>query len=192
MTKHQFEARFEKYRPGIFAIARALWASPIDAEEAVARVRLNLLRRVGDVRADGFLALWRTALQNDAISYLRKRKREVELAEAATLQQDAAMFADWGYSPTVLFALASLSEAERFVVLSHVQHGIALNKLANNLGVSEPVVRNIYRMARAKLAIELRDYALNYHRIHPIDIARTIEWATKVLRDDYKSISFEG
>lgn len=192
MTSRQFAERCERYRRPIYAIAKSLWANPLDAEEAVARVRAHLLSRAGEIRPHGFLSLWRTALANDAISYLRKRRREIDLARAAAVEHDAARFAEWGYSPKVLFALATLTEEERYVVLTHVQQGLTLTRIGQALGISGTTVGKIYKMARAKLAIELRDYALNYYRIREEDVARTIEWAMKVLQTGYESEAFDG
>jgi len=182
VTPREFERRFEKYRPAIYKIAYSLWVSKIDAEEAVARVRAKFLQRVGSVNQEGFLALWRTSLQNDAISYLRKRKREVDIAEAADVRADAESMVEAGYSPVVIFALAALTEVERFVILSNVQNRIPLRKIAEALQVSYPTVSTIYRVARAKLVFELKDYALNHRMITPRDVTESVEWASRVLQ----------
>lgn len=182
MTAQEFARLCERYRPVIYKMAHALWASPVDAEEAVARVRGKLLTGGVEVRRDGFVSLWRVALQNDAISYVQKRKREVAFAEAKCTEVDAAAMVDAGFSPYVLFALATLTELERYVMLSHVIGGLSLARIGQALQVSRQTAGEVFRRARAKLILELKDYALNYRIIHPRDVTAAVEWALRTLQ----------
>lgn len=183
MTKVEFERMFEKYRNGIYKIANSLWATRDDAEDAVARVRAKLLERAGEIRSHGFISLWRTALQNDAVDYLRRRKTQQEALEAAEVQSTAESMVDAGFSPFVLFALTALTEMERYVVIAHAVHNISLKQLTSMLGLPLHKVYDYWRIGRAKLIMELRDYALNYHIINPRDVSEAVEWAARTLNN---------
>lgn len=168
-----YTALVRRHLPAAFAVARAIVVEPADAEDVCQDAFTSVLARLDDCRpAEMFRAWLLRSVRNRAISFHRwQRVREATVLGTGPGESDlpaadesplaAAERAD--LRARLEAALATLTEAQRTVVVLHDVEGWGHREIAALLGVAEGTSRaalfTARRRLRARLAPALRPAA---------------------------------
>ena len=156
-----FDALVRRHLPAAFAVARSIVVEPADAEDVCQDAFTAVLARLEECQpAEKFRAWLLRSVRNRAISFRRwQRVREASVLGAGPGETDVASNRE---SPLAAAeradlrgrlgdALATLSDAQRAVVLLHDVEGWGHREIANLLGVAEGTSRATLFAARRRL-----------------------------------------
>lgn len=160
-----FDLLVRRHLPAAYAVARSIVVEPADAEDVCQDAFTAVLTRLEDCQpAEKFRAWLLRSVRNRAISFRRwQRVREAAVLGAGPGETDlpttlesplgAAERAD--LRGRLGDALATLSEAQRTVVLLHDVDGWGHREIAALLGVAEGTSRATLFAARRRLRAQL-------------------------------------
>ncbi len=81
-----FAQLYQRYADPIYRYLLTQVSNPSDAQDLTAQTFAAVLRKIDSYRADGSLAAWLTIIaRNQAVSFYRRRRREVPLDDNAPL-----------------------------------------------------------------------------------------------------------
>jgi len=149
---------YDRYGRLVYRYALAILGADADAEDVASTVFLRLARqgkraaRIRDLRR--FLI---AAARNEAISVLRRRRRQCEAVESAALFEPASDAQDAADREAIEQALAALPREQREVVVLKVYEGLTFAEIARLVRVSPNTAASRYRYAIAKLKEMLSD-----------------------------------
>ena len=150
---------YDRYGRLVYRYALAMVGCEADAEDVVSTVFLRLARqgrragRIRDLRR--FLV---RAARNEAISTLRRRRRQRDALERARLLEPAAGDAEAEADREVVEqALAALPGEQRAVVVLKVYEGMTFAEIGRAVGVSPNTAASRYRYGIEKLRELLSD-----------------------------------
>lgn len=149
---------YDRYGRLVFRYALAILGADADAEDVASTAFLRLARqgkraaRIRDLRR--FLI---AAARNEAISVLRRRRRQREAVESAALFEPAPEAHAAADREVIERALAALPREQREVVVLKVYEGLTFAEIAQLVRVSPNTAASRYRYAVAKLREMLSD-----------------------------------
>ncbi len=144
--------------PNVRRFARALCASPEDAEDAAQEALIILYRKIGMLRASGALASWMFRIvRNECLRRARMVRRDVpQDPDTAVLsaEDEALRRLEAG---RVAAAVAALPADQRRVLIMRDIQGYDGRTVANALGLSTAAMKSRLHRARAAVRHSLRD-----------------------------------
>ncbi|HSI06261.1 MAG: RNA polymerase sigma factor [Myxococcota bacterium] len=152
LTRRHFRA--------VFATTLAVLGNAADAEDVAQEAMLVAFERLNSCREPARFSGWlRQIARNLALNHLtaRKRRRDDSSQEIPSREPPSPVA---GTRQRLLAALAKLSEREREVVLLHDLHGWTHPELAEALGISEVMSRQLLFVARKQMRGALSDFAV--------------------------------
>ena len=148
-----FDRRFGEARGRLVGVCRSLVGD--DAEDVVHDTYVLARSRLGQLREQGALEAWLTAMAINAC-YGRHRRRQ-RLGEILTAVVPSAPVAS---DPDLRTLVQALPFRERTIVVLHYGHGLTLEEIARLLGEKPGTVRSVLFRARARLRTGLSDDAI--------------------------------
>ncbi len=163
-----FESLFHRHQDRIYTLALAIAGNPSDAKDVVQETFVRAYKKLGSLRGDrGVLAYLRRTATNAAIDVIRARRsdREVSLesfADGGESIADPANGADrfveaMSDSNSLMEALLSLPDDQRFVVVLHHLEGARVSEIAKILGVPTGTVKS--RLGRGRESLRRRMFS---------------------------------
>lgn len=162
-----FEAIMRRHNRLLFRTARSILRSDSDAEDVLQEAWLRAWRALGDFRAEARLSTWLVRIVvNEALGRLRRGSAQVIPLDTAMNSPDrdtqAALTADADRAPEPIAARAEmrrliearidrLPDAFRAVFVLRAIEEMAVEEVAQALGIAEATVRTRFFRARSLL-----------------------------------------
>jgi RNA polymerase sigma factor (sigma-70 family) len=147
-----YDLRFSEVRSYLLGVARSLVGD--DAEDVVQDTYLIGRRRLGQLRDQGLLRAWLTAIVvNQCYDRHRRRRRLKDFLERSRPSAPASSDLD------LRAGVEALPYRDRTVVVLHYGHGLSLEEIALILGAKPATIRSVLFRARARLRRVLSDDA---------------------------------
>jgi len=163
-----FEQLVTRHERHIYSLAISILRNREDAEEASQKTFLSALEHLSSFRGESAFGGWLSRIAaNNSLEILRKRKNQVELADAPDELADngypkPVFIADWTKDPSELAeraetreildrALDSIGDKYRAIFVLRDVEGISTDEAAKLLGISVPNAK--VRLLRARLLL---------------------------------------
>lgn len=144
--------------PHVMQFARALCASPDDAEDAAQEALLILYSKIGMLRATGALSSWMfRIIRNECL-----RRARLSLRNAAPPREDSTEYLEENVlrrleADRVAAAVAALPEDQRRVLIMRDVQGYSGHAVAEALGLSTAAMKSRLHRARAAVRESLQE-----------------------------------
>jgi RNA polymerase sigma-70 factor, ECF subfamily len=152
----------------VYTLAARLVGDRYEAEDVAQEAYLRVHRSLRTFRGDSSFQTWLYRIvANTAMTHLRKRGRFGDLADEP---ETVLRLADSGPSvgevdmDHVRFALNTLPDAQRVILLMKDAYGFSCREIADEMGVSEGAVKVRLHRARRRLKDSLYGQAVGGHR----------------------------
>jgi RNA polymerase sigma-70 factor (ECF subfamily) len=152
-------ALVRRYLRPAYSVALGIVRRPTDAEDVAQDALLIAVERLETCRDHEAFGAWMLQIvRNQARNWLaRRRLRDVPAGEAPERPGDGPAPDTAAFRSRLLEALDVLSETEREVVLLHDLEGWTHPEIAEALGISVVMSRQLLFQSRRKLRAELRE-----------------------------------
>ena len=172
----EFARLVDRYSGPIYRLALKMLGNSSDAEDVLQNTFLKAFQHLPAFEGRSSLSTWLYRIaSNEALMLIRKRRREVNLADAeAEDEQDAEISApvqltDWCCLPEEEFlsdesqdllnrAVQRLPERLRIVFILRDLQGLSIQEAGEALGLSETAVKTRLLRARLRLREDLSAY----------------------------------
>ncbi len=154
-----FELIYKKYHQDVYKRILNILHNEEDTKDVMQETWTRVIGHIGKFRGkdeDSVRAYLLRIAHNQAISFLRVRKREIARTcdlESVELADDGSLFAacESGGVETVLECFEKLTEAQRDVLTLYYLHQHSLKEIALLLDMSESAVASRWTRGRKKL-----------------------------------------
>ena len=165
-----FEQAYNRYKSRMISLAYSITGNYHDAEEAVSSAFLKIARhfdrikkRSGQERA----AYYCVVAKNCAYDILREQNRrneipldeDIEIPDGSSDVSDEVL-SEYGYN-RVVDAIRTLPEIYAQALYLQNVTGLSIREIADDLGITEAVVRKRLERARVKLRAVLDEHGIN-------------------------------
>ena len=144
LTVDEFDARFERARPRVLAVARAIVGAG-QAEDIVQETYVVARSRIGQLRDPAATDRWLARIAEN-LCYQVLRRSATHARHAARLIEDSP-----ASDPALRDLVERLPLRERAIVVLHYAHGYSLEEIAAILGIGYPNTRALISRTRRRL-----------------------------------------
>jgi RNA polymerase sigma-70 factor, ECF subfamily len=144
LTVDEFDARFERARPRVLAVARAIVGST-QAEDIVQETYLIARSRIEQLRQPAAAERWLARIAEN-LCYQVLRRSATHARHAADLLGDSP-----SSDPALRDLVERLPLRERAIVVLHYGHGYTLEEVADILGIGYANTRALISRTRRRL-----------------------------------------
>ena len=152
---------YDRYAPRMLGVCIRYVSDPMTAEDVLVEGFMKVFDKIGQFKSEGSFEGWmRRIMVNEALGYLRQRKRIQEVAILDEAQQvvDNSLADEALETEEMLQMIATLPIGYRTVFNLYAIEGYAHAEIAEKLGITESTSKSQLHRARAMLQQLVTDW----------------------------------